>query len=156
MTAAVHRSDAATAELLDRTAIRAVLQAYFSGMDRRDWTTYGACFTEDARVEFVHEQAEVVVGRDAIVGRAEERRDRPLSNHLMSHAHIVLAGDRATAVTHAIAHLVVPKEGGARVVVRGLVYEDELIADTGRVWRISRRAHRPLWQFEAPSMPLGY
>lgn len=152
----VERPDRAEAELLDRTAIRATLEAYFSSVDRRDWRAYGECFAEDARVEFNHGEAQVVVGRETIVRRAEQRPDRPISNHLISNTHIEVEGDRATAVTHGIAHLVVAKDGGTRIVVRGLVYEDEFVADVDRVWRIARRSHRPTWQYDAPAMPLGY
>ncbi len=148
--------DQRTSELLDRIAIHHTLEAYFSSVDRRDWAAYGLCFTDDARVEFNRGDAQIVIGRDAIVKRAEQRRDRPVSNHLLSNTHISIAGDRATAVTHAIAHLVVPDGEGTKIVVRGLVYEDELVAEADRTWRIAKRAHRPLWQYEADALPLGY
>ena len=143
-------------QLEDRNAIRSILEAYFSSIDRRDWVAYGQCFTDDARVEFNHGHAQVVVGREAIVKRAEQRRDRPVSNHLLGNTHISIADRRATVVTHAIAHLIVPHADRNTVVVRGLVYEDELVVDADRSWRISKRSHRPLWQYEAPSLPLGY
>ena len=149
-------TDQAAQTLFDRTAIRATLENYLSSVDRRDWTAYGACFTEDARVQFDHGQPELVVGRKAIVQRAELRRDRPISNHLLSNTFIEIDGDHARARTNCIAHLVVVRTGKSFVVVRGLEYDDELIADTGRVWQISRRSHRPVWQFEAPSTPIGY
>ena len=152
----IERSDRTAAELLDRVAIRETLEAYFSSIDRRDWNAYGECFAEDARVEFNHRETQVVIGRQAIVRRAEERRNRAISNHSMSSTHIELEGDRATAVTHGVTHIVVAKDGGTRIVVRGLIYEDELVAVEDGVWRIKRRTHRPIWQYEAPAMPLGY
>lgn len=143
-------------DLSDRMAIRETLEAYFSSVDRRDWAAYGACFTEDAQVAFHRGDEPVIVGRAALVRRAAERPDRPVSNHLLSNTYIEIAGDRAQAVTQGIAHLVVPGAAGTRIVVRGIVYHDELVADAARRWRIAQRVHRPLWQFEAPSMPLGY
>lgn len=148
--------DDEAARLMDRTAIRSTLEAYFSAVDRRDWGAYGQCFAKEAHVEFTHGEAQRVVGREVIVQRAEQRANRPVSNHLLSNTHIVVTGDRATAVTHAIAHLVVPRKDGDKIVVRGIVYDDELVrAGAGR-WEITRRAHRPLWQFDAPALPLGY
>lgn len=150
------RSPRRTQALLDRTAIHATLETYLSSLDRRDWTAYGACFTQDARVEFDHGKPELVIGRSAIVKRAEQRRDRPISNHLLSNAFIEIDGDRAKAHSNCIAHLLVVGRKAPRIVVRGLEYDDDLLADSGRVWRISRRSHRALWQFEAPAAPLGY
>lgn len=148
--------DTASTEFLDKLAVRATLEAYFSSVDRRDWLTYGQCFTEDAQFELHGGDVQIVVGRDAIVQRAEQRLNRPVSNHLLSNTHISTTGNRATAVTHALAHLVVPGNGGTRIVVRGIVYEDELVAHGALAWKISKRVHRPLWQFDATAMPLGY
>lgn len=148
-------TDRRASELAEQAAIRATLEAYFSSIDRRDWDAYGQCFAVDAQAEFGGE-TEHVVGREAIVLRAVTRRDRPVSNHLLSNAHIIVTGDRATAVTHCIAHLVVSRGDCKTVVVRGIVYEDELVVDADRVWRIARRVHKPPWQYEAPAMPLGY
>lgn len=137
-------------------AIRSTLEAYFSSVDRRDWQTYGQCFAEDATVQYNHGTVETVSGRDAIVRRAADRTNRPVSNHLLSNAHIEIDDRHARAVTHAIAHLVVSRGEEKIIVVRGIVYDDELSKTADGVWQISKRSHRPLWQFEAPAMPLGY
>lgn len=148
--------DTKTEDLLDQLAVRSTLEAYFSSVDRRDWVAYGNCFTADARFDLMHDKPESVVGREAIVKRAEQRTNRPTSTHYLSNAHILVSGKCATAKTHAVAHLVVPGDSGKRIVVRGIVYDDELVEVGERHWQIARRVHAPLWQFEALSMPLGY
>jgi uncharacterized protein (TIGR02246 family) len=140
----------------EQDAIRATIEAYFSAVDRRDWVAYGQCFTADAVFELSHHSTEIVSGREAIVERAERRMNRPVSNHLLSNMHARAAAGRATATTHAIAHLAVPRAGGDVIVVRRNLYVYELVHEGDGRWRISRRRHEPLWQFEAAATALGY
>ena len=134
-------------------AVRLRLEAYFSCIDRRDWKGLGECFAANASAVYNSGSAKQLAGREAIVQRLRVVERFAATNHTLSNTHISVVDDGARAITLALAHLV-PAEGG-KVLVRGLRYDDELALDAG-TWRIRRRAHQPLWQYEAASVVPRY
>lgn len=136
-------------------AVRQLLERYFSCIDRRDWTGLADCFAEDAHAVYNSGQAQTLAGRAAIVERLRVVERFAATNHILSNAHVTIGNHDARSITHAVAHLL-PAEGSLqRILVRGLRYEDDLALDAG-TWRISRRVHQPLWQYEADAIPPGY
>lgn len=142
----------------DRLAVQDLLDAYFAAIDSRSWDDLARCFTADARFGMggrppSGEGANWVQGREAIVGYIRLVEKFPSSTHARANSVVRIDGDRATAVTRAIAVLIEPQESGATgAQVRGLIYQDELDRE-GEVWRIGRRVHMPCWQFDATAVP---
>ncbi|MCC6533375.1 MAG: nuclear transport factor 2 family protein [Burkholderiales bacterium] len=142
----------ALAEMLAKAQVREVLESYFHALDAREEERLAACFTPDA-VATHHSGSD---SEFTLTGNAEIARyfvalmgTFDASNHNASNAVIRASGDSASADTFAIATVV----AADRIRVRGLRYLDELVRSAGR-WRIARRTHIPLWQYEtAPVKP---
>jgi ketosteroid isomerase-like protein len=129
--------DLATLEnLVDRQAINDVLQRYARGIDAFDFDVVGEVFTADARAQY--SKYPEMMGGPAI---AQFLRDHTQSTswhqHLLTVVEVIIDGDRATALTYFIAHMV-SGEPGEEVTVQVGEYRDELIR-TADGWRISCR-----------------
>ena len=142
-------------QMLARLAVRAVLERYFSCVDRQDWEGLGACFAADATAVYNSAGPQHLTGRDAIVAKVQVVKRFNSTHHVFANTDIVLARDDAKAQTQAIAYLLIGPAESGRVLVRGLRYDDELSRTDG-LWRIRRRTHMPLWQYEAKALPPGY
>ncbi len=76
----------------------------------------------------------------------------PPSIHDLANASLDLPGTRG--VVCAIAYLKsIQPDGEARMLVRGLRYDDEYVQERGQ-WRFQSRAHHVLWQYEAECLSL--
>lgn len=142
-------SSAATAvrDAADHTAIRAVIDLYFYGLDGRDRAALAACFTKDAHVRYqIGTELEFTRdGNEVIASHFHGSMMRQtVTTHMGASVVIAIDGDRARAVTNAMANVI----QGDRALIRGLRYEDELVREGGG-WRIAERRHYPLWQHEA-------
>jgi ketosteroid isomerase-like protein len=145
--------DAATVRYLaDRLAIADVMTQYFSAMDKLDFPTVRACFTDD--IDAIYSGRRVAGGIEALMsffdGTSELRLsavDLEVSTHFMGNhlATIGSDGSTATAETYALAHLVDRPSTGRRMRTRGLRYLDELVREPDGTWRISRRHHLVDW-----------
>lgn len=147
----------AVRDAADRTAIRAVIDLYFYGLDARDQAALTACFTPDARVRYqIGTALEFTREGNEVIGKHfyTSSMTRDVTTHMGASVVIAIDGDRARAVTNAMANVV----QGDAILVRGLRYEDDLVRHGGS-WRIAERRHYPLWQHDAvskqPDMP-GY
>lgn len=133
--------------LADELRIRSAIERYFFALDLRDREVLAACFADDVEVryhtgtagEFTQRGAATVV--DYLIGNAGNYRSR---THSLANCHVVVRGDRAEATTNAVATLV--RDGV--IAVRGLRYVDDFARIDG-AWRIARRRHQPLWQYDA-------
>lgn len=141
------------AAMADRQAVRDVLERYFYAIDARDEHAVTSCFTADARAHY-HKGAITEVFLENAGPIAKFLLDRTAvysaTNHTLSNASITIEGATARAVTHAIATVIVATQ--PRALVRGILYEDELVRD-GSGWLIRHRTHIPVWQYEAPAVP---
>jgi hypothetical protein len=135
----------------DRWAISDVVTRYFVAIDRRNWAVLRTCFTED--VEGVYEGVRVAGGIDRLMrfltGESEisfpvEITNLRLSMHFAGNHLCNVDGDRASAQTYALAHLVDEPDSGPRMRTRGLRYVDDLVRVDGR-WLICRREHILDW-----------
>lgn len=136
---------------VDRLAIADVVNRYFFAIDRRDWDRLRGCFTDD--VEGVYEGVRVAGGVDRIMdfftGVSPVRFPVEIVNlrssmHFIGNHYAEVDGDRATAETYALAHLIDLPDTGPRLRTRGLRYLDELVR-VGGEWRIRRREHILEW-----------
>lgn len=134
--------------------IRTILERYFHAVDRRDFELLGTCFTDDVDFEFNLETKIEVKGRDALVARFMGMNKPHASSHSMSNTGITVTGNTARSTTFAVVHAVMAPGPDARVLIRGLRYDDEFVYGTDG-WRIRRRRHNPLWQYEAKTVTPG-
>jgi hypothetical protein len=144
--------DAATLrEFVDKSKVREVLDNYFHGLDAREEGRLAACFTEDA-VATHHSGSDTeftLTGGAAIAQYfCTLMRKFTASNHTACNSVIELAHKTAAVNTFAIAHVV----EGNRVRIRGLKYVDELVQTDAGQWRIRKRTHIQLWQYEADAV----
>ena len=144
-------NDASTAgSSTNETEIKAMLQRYFYALDARDREVLETCFAEDVEVQyhtgtagqFTQSSAQSIV--DYLIDNMQNYKAR---THVGANMHVWIKGETATSVTHAVATLL----KGERLVIRGLRYTDEHMKIAGE-WRITRRKHQPLWQYEATPM----
>jgi hypothetical protein len=139
--------------LQEQQRIRNVLERYLFAIDTRDEAAVASCFMADATAQYHKGFAtEVFLKENRAIAKFLLDRTSVYSttNHTTSNASITINGDRARAVTHAIAHVVVASP--AKVLIRGLRYEDDLVRRPDG-WFIRHRVHNPLWQYEADSIP---
>jgi hypothetical protein len=137
----------------DRSDIAQLLAAYAHAVDRRDFAALAECFLPDATASYGG--VELGPGVQHIVGHIRGVERFTATQHLFGVPLVHVEGDRASAVSHALAYLVEPVEGGHTVLGRGLTYEDDL-ARTDAGWRIRRRVHRPVWSTVGPVEWAGF
>jgi ketosteroid isomerase-like protein len=145
-------------DLLSYLAIRRHLESYMSAIDRRDFEAVAACFTENAEIrthvtsgdpqsgEFYRGGAEFAKG----VRRLEKFKS---TNHSLANALIEVNGRTAKADCRVTAWLMGEIDGSDRVFLRCIhVIEDLVLMEAG--WKICKRLHMPMIQFEVPSSPI--
>ena len=133
---------------LDEQRVRDACMRYWAGFDRRDVELFRAAFTEDATLSFFGGRRVVSVA-DMISGGGVTSNDFRYTCHTPANQVVKVTGDTATADTLVVAHLV-PEEGS--ILVRGLHYSDQLVR-TEHGWRIRRREHTALWQYDVDQVP---
>jgi len=122
---------------LDILEIRAVLDRYAAGIDRRDWDRFASCFTEDCHVDYGRNG--VYTARGPFVKAFEQMHQPPVGAtlHRVTNHDIVVDGDSATATSYFDAALKVEHKGFQLLHAIG-TYTDEL-RRTPDGWRIARR-----------------
>jgi len=129
----------------DRDDVLAILSASFTATDRRDHEAKHRFFTADAVMRHGDGEGTEVRGLQAIAANTKRVAEHFTTMHALSNWDIAVDGDEAQAVSHAIAHVL--DADGARMLIRGLRYDDRLVR-TGAGWRIAERRHNLLWQLE--------
>jgi len=129
-------------------AIRTLQYRYARALDDRDVEGVVAYFTRDADVAVEGAEEPITDLRAFFAGLAGEGKLNlgEVSTHVMANVLVELDGDRATAQTDGVVHLL----RGGIVLVRGVRYSD-VCACTGAGWLIARRRHQALWQFNVPA-----
>ena len=132
--------------LVDRQEIADLCVRYTYALDRKDWESVRACFTDDP--VFVHPGGRVE-GADGIVERAR-RALEPLdaSQHLLGNVLVEMDEDHvdsATSICYFQAqHVRAGTAGGDTYIIAGS-YADRL-ARTNKGWRIAHRDQVYLWR----------
>ncbi|TAK98269.1 MAG: nuclear transport factor 2 family protein [Rhodospirillaceae bacterium] len=87
----------------DRDAIVATFNRFASAMDRKDWESYAALFTEDATVNFTEQFPRS--GRSNILKFVRNALEAcGATHHMLSNYSVAINGDRATASCYFRAH----------------------------------------------------
>ena len=136
-------------EAPDRTAIVEVLSRYAFALDLRNFESLAECFTADARAEYSGVVLEP--GLDHIIEHVRGLARLPATQHIIGSVSIHVEGFEASAVSHAVAHLVRPTGDGHEVIHRGLTYHDEF-TKTKAGWRIHHRVHQVHWMTVEPTV----
>ncbi|HXJ36953.1 MAG TPA: nuclear transport factor 2 family protein [Candidatus Eisenbacteria bacterium] len=135
--------------VVDRQAIRDLVHAYATAVDRRDWPRVRACFTPDAACDFSWFRGDL----DTVLGHVERGLAQfETTMHLLGTHLADVAGDTATAETYAVCHHRLRREGGLADRVVGMRYLDALVR-TPAGWRIRRRDVAVDWQRLDPVPP---
>ena len=120
----------------DEREIAAVLVAYASGIDRRDWDLFRTCFTDDCVADYGRygtwnscaEITEWMIASHADLGDTLHR----ISNIQMR------ATDKGAESRSYVDVLLTPQDEGGPV-HRGFGYYDDQFVRSGNGWQISRR-----------------
>lgn len=128
----------------DVLEIRAVIDSYGTGIDRRDWEAVATCFTEDVAADYGRNGS--WTEREPFVRWLDEtHRDVGPTLHRLTNHAIDVAGDRADAVSYFDALLKVEHQGFDLLQVVG-TYTDRLVRAADG-WRIrARRTENFMWR----------
>jgi 3-phenylpropionate/cinnamic acid dioxygenase small subunit len=117
--------------------IAEVLVRYATGIDRRDWTLFRTCFTDDLHADYGDSGGGTFDGADAITDfMTSSHADMGHTMHKLSNLAITVDGDTAAARTYVDAVLMAP-DGRTGLNPIGF-YDDELVR-TDHGWRIAHR-----------------
>lgn len=145
--------EAALRTMLDEHNVRSVIERYFHSVDSYDLDSLIDCFTPDAYFEFNSKTPDktALQGNETIGHYFHERRHHFKRRiHQISHLSVVFAGrDRARCDLYGISHILFED----RMSVRGLHYDDEVERCADGKWRIGRRIHDALWQYNVVPVP---
>jgi ketosteroid isomerase-like protein len=123
-------------DLLDRDALRRLVEAYASAVDHREVDEAAACFLPDGRLT-VGDGAPLE-GRAAIVGALDRLRRYEVTAHVLGHSNHSVDGDWATGESWCRAHHVYEEGGVRRDWVMAIRYLDRYVRG-GDGWRIQDR-----------------
>ena len=118
-------SSAAVQDLLDRDALRRLVEAYATAVDHGEPVVAAGCFLPEGRLTVA--EGPPLEGRDAIV-----------TAHLLGHSDHVVEGDRATGESWCRAHHVYEEGGVRRDWVMAIRYLDRYVRVDGG-WQIEDR-----------------
>ena len=143
VSAALSDPDAdALAELVDREAIRAELDAYFEALGRRDWERIAEGFTSDARLDYGTPGIRDVEGNLQLLRTGVERLT-VVSTLLGMQARARTSGDEAVSETTAFTAHLASGPGPQRLRVSFVRYEDAWRRCTDGRWRVRERIVHP-------------
>jgi hypothetical protein len=136
-------------EAADRLAIRELVDAYAFCADRRDADGQKALFTEDTRfvVYMAGEGTDAtddLRGRESLTPVFDNLNTYEVTMHLNGQSTVALEGDRATGETYCLAHHVYSDDGGRKLMIAALRYQDVFIKADG-TWRFAERRLYVRW-----------
>lgn len=138
------QSDARLQVLLDRVAIRDLVDTYAQGCDLRDEARFMGVFTLDAELDY--SDAMDFRGTAAeIFGFIKQAQEHFAARaHYMLNHQVVLDGDRATGRTYHLDVHGVETPAGPEIMTFGGHYDDEYVR-TPTGWLIAKRTAYILW-----------
>ena len=129
--------------VVDRVALRDLVDAYARAVARRDVGAVAALFTADGRlVSRLHDTGGAPIvrqGRDEITAALTAGLDRYLlTTHVVGGQVVTIDGDGATGDTVCLAHHVYEKGGARRMLVMAVRYADTYAREPGG-WGFAER-----------------
>ncbi len=142
--------------LTDRNALRDLMARYYQAVDRRDFDTVAACFTEDAYVHFRLDQRGTTGaetrGREAILGFIRGVARYSVTTHFMGNHLAEINGDDAEVETYAIAHHRDDSAKPPRYTAIALRYIDRMVRRHNG-WLIAHRVMVADWRRDDAALP---
>jgi uncharacterized protein (TIGR02246 family) len=132
----VSATEAAVRDLLDRDALRRLVQAYATAVDHRELAVAAGCFLPEGRLTVG--DGSPLEGRDAIVAALGRLERYEVTAHVLGHSNHVVDGDRATGESWCRAHHVYAEGGVRRDWVMAIRYVDRYVRAAGG-WHIEDR-----------------
>ncbi|GAB2585358.1 nuclear transport factor 2 family protein [Microlunatus antarcticus] len=136
-------SDASS--LIDRLAIRELVDAYAHHADRREPEAQAGVFTEDGQVRLfqgdptTHEADQVITGRADLAATFDHLiRQYDATTYPNAQSTVSLDGDTASGDSYCLAHHLTREQGERVLIVMAIRYLDEF-RRTDEGWRIARR-----------------
>src|SRR4051794_5595871 len=108
---------------MDRSAVRAVVEGYFTALDKCDYVGIEASFTDDADLRYDVEPYRFTGGREFAEYMRSKERVR-IRTHIMANCSVDVNGDTATAETFGSAVLKVADSGPGSIIVTGMSFKD--------------------------------
>lgn len=153
-----------TATTADEAAIRGLIEQYCYAMDRRNYELMRDVFTPDADLSYCGGLRRFTGGEAMRYVLDEMMTAFGPIDHAISSLRITVAndatgstnsdnGDTATAEYHIIATML--KVDEPKMVIRVVDFKDELRRTT-KGWRIKKRRHTPMMQYELPSAKINF
>ena len=135
--------------LEDRNEIAELMYRYAEGVRAGSAEAMAACFSDDASIDYGQD---VRRGRLEILGYFSQQleslaHDRLASTPVVGNLTIDLDGDGARCESTVLAIHALRREGRDIVIVRGTRNDDDVVR-TDEGWRIRRRVHSTLGEFE--------
>lgn len=137
-------------EIFDRIEIQDTLVKYCHALDRRDWPSFAALFTENAELDY-----SAFGGSLAGISTTTEYLQAQLAQvratqHTISTSQVEVDGETAKAVTAAqVMMLSTNADGSEHVLFVGLWYRDSFLK-TSQGWKIQSRTQEYSWVHNAP------
>jgi hypothetical protein len=147
------KTEAMVREMLDREAIRDVINRFAIGADQGDWDKVASCFTPDAYFD----SGPIFQGKikEAIPIFHESLARFESTMHLTGTQVIELGGDKANVETYSIDYHRLNVEGKQKDIIVGIRFLDNLVRQDEK-WLIQRRVAKFVWQREdAVVLPTG-
>lgn len=134
-------------DLLDRDALRRLVERYATAVDHRDPEGAAGCFLVEGRLRVGDDLP--LEGRAAIVSALGRLSRYEVTAHLLGHSNHVVDGDRATGESWCRAHHVYEDAGVRRDWVMAIRYLDRYVR-SAEGWRIVDRHLVVEWQEDRP------
>jgi uncharacterized protein (TIGR02246 family) len=146
-----------SAEIADRLAIRALVDAYARCADRRDAEGQKALFTDDTHfVVYIDgdgaDPSQELNGREALTPVFADLNRYEATTHFNGQSTIALDGDRATGESYCLAHHLSAAGGERKLMVASLRYRDTFVKRDG-AWLFAERKLYVDWTETRTSRP---
>jgi 3-phenylpropionate/cinnamic acid dioxygenase small subunit len=125
----------------DERDISAILVAYGTSIDQRDWNRFRACFSEDCEADY-GSFGKWQGGAAITAYMKQAHADLGLTLHRITNIEIRTEDGRVNARAYVDALLMPMNEGGP--IHRGIGYYDDQLMRTGGGWKIARRVFTPV------------
>ena len=134
-------------DLLDRDALRRLVERYATAVDHRDVEAAAGCFVPEGRLTVGDEAT--LEGRAAIVAVLARLERYEVTAHVLGHSDHAVEGDRARGESWCRAHHVYDDGGARRDRVMAIRYLDRYVRTDGG-WRIADRRLVVDWLEDRP------
>jgi len=136
--------EARLAEIIEKEAIRSVIDRYLTAVGRQDWVTVLACFVPQAYADYGFSVERTIEAQLELVKRGIRRFDA--STLMGSNYTISLHGDSASSESMALTAHQATAESGERTRLSTVRYLDEWSRDVDGLWLITSRTLDTVWR----------